>query len=186
MRRDHASSASARRRGYTLVEVLIVVTVLGIAAAMAVPSLSQTGVFRVQAALRTIVSDITETQSEALAMQQARAIIFDADSSSYTIVRVPGTIIDPSVDALRSFNVNSSRFGDARMSNVDFGGGNTLVFDELGAPIEAPGNSTPASDGSLRISGSGQIFQILVQGYTGRVVVSRIEQPPSPPIALNE
>ncbi|MFN9974149.1 MAG: Tfp pilus assembly protein FimT/FimU, partial [Phycisphaerae bacterium] len=59
---------SNRRRGYTLVEVLIVVTVLGIAGAVAAPAFSQTGVLRVQAALRSIVADISEAQSDALAM----------------------------------------------------------------------------------------------------------------------
>jgi prepilin-type N-terminal cleavage/methylation domain-containing protein len=166
---------SNRRRGYTLVEVLIVVTVLGIAGAVAAPAFSQTGVLRVQAALRSIVADISEAQSDALAMQQSRAVVFDASSTSYTIVRVPGTTVDPSVDAIFTTHVGGSRYGDARFENVSFNDGTALIFDEMGSPVAAAGSSTPANEGSLEVTGSSQRFRIAVQPYTGRVVVSRVE-----------
>lgn len=163
------------RGGYTLVEVLIVVTVLGIAGAVAAPAFSQTGVLRVQAALRSIVADISEAQSDALAMQQSRAVVFDATSTSYTIVRVPGTTIDPAVDGFSTTHVGGSRYGDARFANISFNGGNTLIFDEMGSPVAAAGSTTPANEGSLEVTGSNQRFRIAVQPYTGRVVVSKIE-----------
>lgn len=163
------------RRGYTLVEVLIVVTVLGIAASMAAPAFSQTGVLRVQAALRSIVADINEAQADALAMQQSRAVIFDAASTSYTVVRVPGTTIDPVADALFTTHVGGSRYGEARFASVSFNSGSTLIFDEMGSPVSAAGGSTPANEGSLEVTGSGQRFRIAVQPYTGRVVVSKVE-----------
>lgn len=174
MRHAHAPKLVARR-GYTLVEVLIVVTVLGIAGAVAAPAFSQTGVLRVQAALRSIVADISEAQSEALAMQQSRAIVFDANSTSYTVVRVPGSTVDPVADALFTTHVGGSRYGEARFASVSFNGGSTLIFDEMGSPVAAAGSSTPANEGSLEVTGSSQRFRIAVQPYTGRVVVSKVE-----------
>lgn len=163
------------RRGYTLVEVLIVVTVLGIAGAVAAPAFSQTGVLRVQTALRSIVADISEAQADALAMQQSRAVVFDAASTSYTIVRVPGTTVDAKVDGISTSFVGGSRYGDARFDKVSFNGGNTLIFDEMGSPVAAAGSSTPANEGSLEVTGSSQRFRIAVQPYTGRVIVSKVE-----------
>ncbi|MBS0189370.1 MAG: type II secretion system protein [Planctomycetes bacterium] len=169
----HTPVKSRVRSGYTLVEVLIVVTVLGIAAAMSVPAFSQTGVFRVQASLRTIVSEITELQSDALAMQQSRAIVFDVAKNSYTMCRVPGTSVDPAVDGISTTVLTSALYGNAAIRNVNFNNGQTLIFDELGAPVTAAGSNTPAPDGSLEIIGSGQTFKITVQGYTGRIVVTK-------------
>ena len=64
------------RRGITLIEVLIVVTLLGIAGVLVIPSMSQVGVLRIQSALRTIVSDLTYAQSDAMAAQARRAVVF--------------------------------------------------------------------------------------------------------------
>jgi len=161
------------RTGYTLIEVLIVVTVLGIAAALSVPAFNQTGVFQVQSSLRTIVSEITELQSDALATQQARAIVFNTSNNSYTMCRVPGTSVDPTVDGISTTVIGGAVYGNALIRNVNFNNSQTLIFDELGAPVTAAGSNTPAADGSLEVIGSGQTFRITVQGYTGRVIVTK-------------
>ncbi len=156
-----------------MIEVLIVVSVLGIAAAMSVPAFKQTGVFQVQASLRTIVAEITEMQSDALATQQGRAIVFNTANNSYTLCRVPGTTVDPTVDAISTTTIGGSAYGNAIIRNVNFNNSQTLIFDELGAPVTAAGSNTPAADGSFEVIGSGQTFKITVQGYTGRVTVTK-------------
>ncbi len=72
------SERLSMRRGLTLIELLVTVTVLSIAVALVIPSVSQTGVLRVQAAVRTIASDIAAAQTEAMAFQSRRAIYFGA------------------------------------------------------------------------------------------------------------
>lgn len=167
------TSCSLLPRGYTLIEVLIVVVVLGIAAAVSAPAFKQTGVLQVQSALRTVVSDITELQSDALAMQQGRAIVFDVAKNSYTICRVPGTSVDTVIDGMDTRVIGGSLYGNAIIKNVNFNNSQTLIFDELGAPVASAGSNTPAADGSLEIIGSGQTYKITVQGYTGRVTVTK-------------
>lgn len=161
------------RPGYTLIEVLIVVVVLGIAASLSAPAFKQTGVFQVQASLRTIVSQITELQSDALATQEGRAIVFDTAKNSYTMCRVPGTSVDPVVDGISTTVIGGALYGNAIIRNVSFNNSQTLIFDELGAPVSAAGSNTPAADGSLDVIGSGQTYKITVQGYTGRIVVAK-------------
>lgn len=165
--------SSSRAGGYTLIEVLIVVVVLGIAAAVSAPAFKQTGVLQVQSALRTVVSDITELQSDALAMQQGRAIVFDVAKGSYTMCRVPGTSVDPTIDGIDTRIIGGATYGNAIIKNVNFNNSQTLIFDELGAPVASAGSNTPAADGSLEVIGSGQTYKITVQGYTGRVTVTK-------------
>ncbi len=63
----------ARARAYTLVEVLVIVVILGILGTMVVPTVSPAAELRAQSAVRTLVSDITFAQSDAMAFQRARA-----------------------------------------------------------------------------------------------------------------
>lgn len=169
-------------RGYTLVEILIVVTVLGIAGALVVPAMGGTGVLRVQAAVRTIVADLTEAQSDALAYQQPRAVVFDLDGGRYLVTRVPGATIDPETDTILERVINhGNQFGDATITATSFETENVLIFDEMGGPIARPGETTPAGTGTITVTGSAQTFVISVEAYTGRVTVRREEAAPPGP-----
>lgn len=161
-------------RAFTLVELLIVVTVLGIATAMIIPSMGSVGVLRVQAAVRTIVADITQVQSEALAYQQGRAIVFNTELNSWSVIEVNGGSLNPETDTLWTTQIKGSDFGDSRIASCDFDGDSTLIFDEMGAPVAAPQSTTAAATGNLVVTGSGQSFRITVEAYTGKVVVSSI------------
>lgn len=170
--------ANRTGRGYTLVEILIVVTVLGIAGALVVPAMGGTGVLRVQAAVRTIIADLTEAQSDALAYQRPRAVVFDPGASRYLVTRVRGATIDPETDTVMERVINrGNQFGDSAITATRFDTENVLIFDEMGGPIARPGESTPAGTGTISISGSGQTFVISVEAYTGRMTVRRVTGP---------
>jgi general secretion pathway protein H len=163
-----------RRRAYTLIEVLIVIVMLGIASAMVVPNLGSTDALRVQSTVRAIVADINVAQSDALARQQCRAVVFDVPNNKYSIVEVPGTVLDPTANTINVVNLNNQRkFHTSKLLSAVFDGGNVLYFDELGGPVTAPGSSTPGNGGTIVVSGSGEVFTITVEAYTGRVSVTR-------------
>jgi prepilin-type N-terminal cleavage/methylation domain-containing protein len=171
-------------RAYTLIEILMVVTILGIAAAMAMPSLGSTDILKAQGALRSIVSDITFAQSDAVAMQEKRAIVFDVPNSSYSLVQVPGNAIDAAANTMYdptrpggrwvvSFPTDS-RFGDTRITSADFGGGATaLVFDGMGGPIADAGSNNPGPGGTIHVTGAHASWTITVEAFTGRVTVAQ-------------
>ncbi len=176
----------ATRRGYTLIEVLIVVTILGIAGALVMPSLGQTHVLRVQAAVRTIISDITYAQSDALAFQTGRAMLFDVDSNSYRLLEVNGLTLDPVNDTLyqptgpnQQYIVafDDPRYGGAVIQNVDFDGTASLIFDEIGGPVVAPGSNELASGGSLEVAGPNSLWRINVAAFSGKVTVEQLDAP---------
>lgn len=179
-------TGTARNRpAYTLVEILVVVTVLGIAAMMVIPQMSSAHVLRVQAAVRSIVADITLAQSDALAMQESRAIVFDVEQNRYTLVEVVGDVVDADANAMfdsagpgqrfvRDFD--ESEWGGARITAADFDGDNILIFDELGSPIQEAGDTTPGLGGTITITGSGSVFTVSIDAYTGRVTVSREDE----------
>jgi prepilin-type N-terminal cleavage/methylation domain-containing protein len=168
---------TARRRpsAYTLIELLIVITILGIAGMMVIPSFASTDVLRVQGAIRTIVSDVGVAQSDAIALQKGRAIVFHPDAANpyYAIVEVNGSNVDEALDTLERRELGGSVFGHTSILAVNLPN-NMIVFDELGGPVTAPGSGVPANDGYVDIAGSGQRFRIHLEGYTGRVTVERL------------
>lgn len=167
------------RRGYTLIEVLVVVTVLGIAASMVIPSFGGSDGMRVQAAVRTVVSDITFAQSDALAFQSGRAVVFHPGEGKYAVVEVRGSAIDESTDMIYDQRLQAGRYGNVRIASTSLGGADadTLIFDEMGAPVTDAGGSTPAGNGTIVIEGAGDRYTLTVEGYTGRVSIVRTAIP---------
>jgi len=162
-------------RAYTLVELLIVIVIMGIAGAMVVPSFSQTGVLRVQSAVRLIVSDITSAQSDAVAFQRGMGIIFydEPTGPRYVVAEVNANVLDPELNRIVERRLTGGEFGECSFSSIGFPS-NQVVFDGLGGPVDAPGSQTPAGTGFIEISGRGQRYRISVEAYTGRVTVTDV------------
>ncbi len=178
-----ARARAGAQRGYTLLEILVVVAVMGIAGAMVIPSMDQAGVLRTQGAVRSVVSDIMFAQGDAVAAQQARAVVFDTATNSYRVCAVLGSTIDIDNDVLFDHygggnryivDLDQAEFGTSFITGATFDGtGNVLVFDEMGAPVIAVGESTPSSGGNVTIRGQFHNFVVRVESFTGRVTTTR-------------
>ncbi|MBL4591394.1 MAG: prepilin-type N-terminal cleavage/methylation domain-containing protein [Phycisphaerales bacterium] len=177
-------SALSRRNGYTLVEMLVLITIMGIAGAMVIPAMGQTGVLRIQAAVRSVVADITFAQMDALAYQESRAVVFDVDVNSYTLVQVIDGVVDIDANALYNskglnerytVDFNQERYGGSTLQNVNLNGGSMIIFDELGGPVASAGSSELSDGGSVEITGQFSTFRINIAAFTGRVTVTRLD-----------
>jgi type II secretory pathway pseudopilin PulG len=171
-------------RAYTLVEVLVLVVILGIAGALVIPSFGSTDALRIQGAVRTIVSDITIAQSDAVAMQASRGILFTPDetNSRYVLADVVAGDLDTEGPFAETRSLGGERYGFARIESTTLND-DMLIFDAMGGPIEAPGSDVPAAAGAIILAGAGQRFQINIDAYTGRVTVQSlvIVLPPAEP-----
>ena len=183
IRADHESLIASRphTRAYTLVEVLVLVVILGIAGALVIPSFGSTDALRIQGAVRTVVSDITIAQSDAVALQASRVILFtpDATNSLYVIADVVAGALDTEAPFAETRTLGGDRYGFARIESTTLND-NMLIFDAMGGPIEAPGSDVPAAAGGIILSGAGQRFQINIDAYTGRVTVQSLLAPLPP------
>jgi hypothetical protein len=87
------------------------------------------------------------------------------------VFEVNGPTLDLNVDKIKEQRLAGEQFGFAKFENLNVPN-KMLVIDELGGPVMAPGDETPAPAGSIDIVDSTQRFRVNIEPYTGRVTVS--------------
>lgn len=182
-----STSAARRRRAYTLIELLIVIAILGLAASVLVPSLVGRDSMAVQGAVRMIIADLSFAQSDALSHQGLRRLQFYDDLSGYCVVRVaeadfndpfdPATA-DYVVDPLNGSNtyvvdLTDDRFAGVTITEVEIDGtGKFVSYDELGGTIMT-GNA-PGLGGQITVSSAQGEYRIDIAPFTGKLTVQRL------------
>lgn len=181
---------------FTLVEILVVVVILGIAAAVIVPQMSSRDDLRVEGARRMVMADLIYAQNCSIAKQVWHYVVFDttANPRAYRIVtglspsNTTGTPVPHPVTLDAQYKVV---FGDGvadksavthgleviALGDVAFEGAHTILcFDELGVPYYYD----PASNTATAISTSGGSSinircgnvtrAVTIEPYTGEVL----------------
>ncbi len=152
------------RHAFTLVEVLIVVTITGIAAAVVVPQMMQSGQLTIQGAARMMIADLLLAQNEAVAQQSPIKVVFDADNERYKITDSNDETLTVSWENGGSNNYDRElgkpgKFNGVGIDNVTFSG-NVIEFDALGSP---------SNGGSVDLVSGQTTYRITVAALTGRV-----------------
>jgi prepilin-type N-terminal cleavage/methylation domain-containing protein len=168
-----------RRRGFTLVEILCVVVILGIAAAMIAPSIGTRDDLNAAAAARAVMADITYARNRAIAMQAMQYMPFNVAGQSYAICSSmsPQTYVQHPVNLTNYITTfGAGELAGSSLVSVNFNGGPTvLAFDELGAPYSYDTTAqlaTPINGTGQIVVSSGQVsLTITIQQDTGQLTV---------------
>lgn len=156
-------------RAFTLIEVLVVVAIIGIAGAVVVPNMIDPGSLTIQSASRHVIADLLFAQNDAMAHQKIRRVVFDDQNDRYHVAIADGSVMgvkwmggDAAAGNYQVDFRGDKRFSGVTLENPDFGGDSTLEFDVLGGPDS--GGSVDVVHGNFR-------YRITVAPMTGRVTI---------------
>ncbi len=170
------------RFGFTLIEILMTVAILGVAGAMIVPYMANVHTFEVEGSVRQLVADLTYAQSDGLAKQAKRRMLFDDELTGYRLLGDDFTVDEDELYDPVSYHGDNTyirdfatddRFNVITVESVDFDDDQLFItYDEMGGPINA--EDGPSEGGTIVISGDGESYEIVVAPFTGRVSVNKL------------
>jgi prepilin-type N-terminal cleavage/methylation domain-containing protein len=151
--------------GFTMIEIVIVIVVIGIAAMLAIPMMSSAASLQIRSAANMLAADLEYAKSMAISRGQNYSVIFNKDTDSYTIVGPDGNPIEHPVKKGSSYVVsfqNESRLSRVDITSATFGTDQTVVFDCLGSPD---------SGGSVVLQADGTTKTVMVEPVTGFISI---------------
>jgi prepilin-type N-terminal cleavage/methylation domain-containing protein len=131
-------------KGFTVIELIVVMAVIGILAVLIIPRVLSTGTINAQEAAQLVAADIRKTKDLALADTASHGITFSSGSATYTIDQ--GTANAQTVSLPSGVTINTST---------------TITFSTSGVPT-----GTPAL-----VVNVGGVTTVTVVQNTGRVTV---------------
>ena len=162
--------------GFTFIELLIVMVILGIAAAIAVPMMSSAASMQIRAAGTMVAADLEYAKSMAISRGQQYLVVFDAANETYEIQDSGGNVISHPVKKGFSYEVDFAN--DGRLDRVDivsanFDGETTIGFDYLGSPYSVVGGtSSDLNSGTITLQAGSVTKTVSIEAVTGFITVS--------------
>ena len=138
-------------KGFTIIELIIVIVIAGILSAIAIPKISSISDVDLYATARQVKSDIRFAQQLAMSKFMKTTITFAGGADTYTISDSGGVI----------GNGNKSLPPNSRAT---FGANYSYQFNSTGAPSATNGWTVVISSGA-------QSEQVVVSNVTGRATI---------------
>jgi prepilin-type N-terminal cleavage/methylation domain-containing protein len=162
----------SRTKGFTLVELLIVIAIISIAALTAIPMMSSAASMQIRSAANMLTADLEYAKSMAISRAQNFSVVFDASTDSYRIEDQNGNVLPHPVKKGFDYEVdfqNDGRLNKVDIISVDFDSTSKVTFDYLGSPYN--GNSTPLNNGVINLQAGSTNSTIIVEPVTGYVSI---------------
>lgn len=175
--RINSNRVRSSGRGFSLIELITVMTVVAILAAVAVPAMTSTGSMRRRAAAAQIARDLRVAREVGVTTGRTAWMSFDAAAETYAMKVEPLGVsgrshasawIDPATGRAFQQLLNSGEWSGVTIASASFGGGSWVGFDRLGRPLNSS-EVELTSVGQLALDGG---VVISIEPGTGRVAVA--------------
>ena len=156
------------RRGFTLIELAMVIAISAILAVVAYPALRDLGNFGLGAAARGLAADIHFAKNRAVSTHAICGVAFSPSGDAYTLFSgTPATPLQHPLRPGRDYRVDLGAQG-VDLVAASFGGGTQLRFDALGQPLDASGQPF-LSQGRAILARDAARDTVSVDAFTGGV-----------------
>lgn len=181
LRRHHqlrsrpATRRPRARRAFTLVEILCVIVILGIASALIIPQIGTRDDVKAAAAARLIISDLMYAQNLAISKQRRHYVQFtgqqytllsrDADTDPLVAITHPIS----KENYVVAFNTNRPGLEGVTINSIDFGGPTIVGFDDLGSPFNYDGTTAVplTAAAAIEVKSGDFTLTVKVEPFTG-------------------
>lgn len=161
-------------KAFTLIEIIIVIVILAIAATLAVPMLSTAADMEVRSAAQVVAADLEYAKSMSISRQQNYSVVFDLANNSYQIQDDSSNVIPHPGRPGSSFVVDfddDSRTENTTITAADFDSQQTITFDYLGSPFSSVGTANPLNNGTVTLQAGSFSFDIVIEPVTGYITI---------------
>jgi prepilin-type N-terminal cleavage/methylation domain-containing protein len=168
------------RSGFTLIEILVMVVILGIMAAVILPQLGTTNDQKSMAAARVVMADLLYAQSRSISLQQMHYVQFNTSNGTYQVM----TSVSPAVmiNNPMSGQAYTVRFGSSsttglqsmQLGSANFDGQTVIAFDSMGVPYSyntSTSTATALVSGTIVITSGAASSTITVAPFSGQLSV---------------
>lgn len=163
------------KRGFTAIQLILVVFIVGIVAAVITLGLGNLGDVRLDQAVNKVVGDLRYAQQLSITTQGRHGLEIDS-SAQYTVHRdvPPDTAVPDPQNTAQTLVVNFDTFGQGQLAGVRFGsttpfcGGGVIEFNSTGEPTDTNGTLLVCTPGVV-VSYSGKSRTITIEPNTGNL-----------------
>ena len=165
-----------QKNAFTLIELIVVMVIISIAALLAIPMISSAADVQVRSAANMIAAHLDYAKSMAISTQQYYSVVFDPANDSYEVHDAGGVIEHP-LKPGSDFVVDLQ--SDGRLSRVDIAGADfdpgsqpAVTFDYLGSPYSGTTTANPLNTGQISLQADSFTMTVTVEPMTGYVTVT--------------